>query len=109
MVRPRGLHLPEKHVWLGGKPVPASLFDFGVFFFHNAHKLLDKGSGPYFYLPKLESHREARWWNEVFLLAQDELGIPRGQHPGDGAHRDASPPPSRWMKSCTNCESTPPG
>ena len=64
--------------WLDGKPVPGSLFDFGLFFFHNAHKLLDKGSGPYFYLPKLESHLEARLWNDVFLMAQDELGIPRG-------------------------------
>ena len=78
MVRPRGWHLPEKHVWLDGKPVPASLLDFGLFFFHNARKLLDQGSGPYFYLPKLESHLEARLWNEVFLMAQDELGIPRG-------------------------------
>ncbi len=78
MVRPRGLHLPEKHVWLNGKPVPGSLFDFGVFFFHNARKLLDKGSGPYFYIPKLESYLEARFWNEVFMMAQDELGIPRG-------------------------------
>ncbi|MGA2254693.1 MAG: malate synthase A [Thermoguttaceae bacterium] len=78
MVRPRGLHLPEKHVWLDGKPVPGSWFDFGIFFFHNARKLLDQGSGPYFYLPKLESHLEARLWNEVFLMAQDELGIPRG-------------------------------
>ncbi len=78
MVRPRGWHLPEKHVWLDGKPVPASLFDFGIFFFHNARMLLDQGSGPYFYLPKLESHLEARLWNDVFLLAEDELGIPRG-------------------------------
>jgi malate synthase len=78
MVRPRGLHLPEKHVWMNGKPAPASLFDFGVYFFHNAQKLLDKGSGPYFYLPKMESHREARFWNQVFQMAQDELGIPRG-------------------------------
>lgn len=78
LVRPRGLHLPEKHVWLNGKPVSGSLFDFGVYFFHNAQRLLDKGSGPYFYLPKMESHREARWWNEVFRLAQDELDIPRG-------------------------------
>jgi malate synthase len=78
MVRPRGLHLPEKHVWLDGKPVPGCLFDFGVFFFHNARKLLKKGSGPYFYIPKLESHLEARLWNDVFLMAQDELGIPRG-------------------------------
>ncbi len=78
MVRPRGWHLPEKHVRFDGRPVSASLFDFGVFFFHNARKLLDKGAGPYFYLPKMESHREARLWNDVFLMAQDELGIPRG-------------------------------
>ncbi len=78
MVRPRGLHLPEKHVRMNGKPISASLFDFGLFVFHNAQKLLDKGSGPYFYLPKLESHLEARFWNDVFLMAQDELGIPRG-------------------------------
>ncbi|HIP72566.1 MAG TPA: malate synthase A [Anaerolineae bacterium] len=78
MVRPRGWHLEEKHVLLDGRPVSASLFDFGLFFFHNAQALLDKGSGPYFYLPKLESHLEARLWNDVFNLAQDELGIPRG-------------------------------
>jgi malate synthase len=78
MVRPRGLHLPEKHVWLEGKPLPGALWDFGLFFFHNARKLLAAGSGPYFYLPKLESHLEARLWNELFLMAQDELGIPRG-------------------------------
>ncbi|MGA2067349.1 MAG: malate synthase A [Thermoguttaceae bacterium] len=78
MVRPRGLHLPEKHMLLDGKPVCGALVDFGLFFFHNARKLLDRGSGPYFYLPKLESRVEARLWNEVFLAAQDELGIRRG-------------------------------
>ncbi len=78
VVRPRGWHLPEKHVRMDGKPISASLFDFGVFFFHNAQKSLDKGSGPYFYLPKMEGHREARLWNDVFQMAQDELGIPRG-------------------------------
>ncbi len=78
MVRPRGWHLEEKHVLLDGRPISASLFDFGLFFFHNAQTLLDKGSGPYFYLPKLESHLEARLWNDVFNRAQDELGIPRG-------------------------------
>ncbi len=78
MVRPRGWHLPEKHLWLDGEPVPGSLFDFGLFFFHNARRLLEQGSGPYFYLPKLESHLEARLWNEVFLMAQDELHVPRG-------------------------------
>src|SRR5437868_4338930 len=78
LVRPRGWHLEETHVEVDGKPVSGSLFDFGLYFFHNAERLLKKGSGPYFYLPKLESHLEARLWNEVFNLAQDELGIPRG-------------------------------
>ncbi len=78
MVRPRGWHLQEKHVLVDGRAISAALFDFGLFFFHNAQALLDKGSGPYFYLPKLESHLEARLWNDVFVLAQDELGIPQG-------------------------------
>ena len=78
MTRPRGWHLPEKHVLLNGRPVSGSLFDFSLFFFHNAKALLDKGSGPYFYLPKMESHLEARLWNDVFCAAQDELGINRG-------------------------------
>ncbi len=78
MVRPRGWHLVEKHVLVDGEPISGSLFDFGLFFFHNAEKLLRKGTGPYFYLPKLESHLEARLWNDVFLFAQDELGIKRG-------------------------------
>ena len=78
MVRPRGWHLVEKHVLLDGRPISASLFDFGLFFFHNAQNLIDKGSGPYFYLPKLESHLEARLWNDAFNMAQDELGIPHG-------------------------------
>ena len=77
-VRPRGWHLPERHVRLGGKAIPAALFDFGLYFFHNAKALLKKGSGPYFYLPKLESHLEARLWNDVFLLAQERLGLPKG-------------------------------
>jgi malate synthase len=78
MARPRGWHLDEKHVWIDGKPVPAGLFDFGLHFFHNARTLLERGSGPYFYLPKLESHLEARLWNDVFVLAQEHLDIPRG-------------------------------
>src|SRR2546426_2862697 len=78
LVRPRGWHLEERHVEVDGKPMSGSLFDFGMYFFRNARRLLDKGSGPYFYLPKLESHLEARLWNDVFNLAQDELGIPRG-------------------------------
>ena len=78
MVRPRGWHLEERHFSVDGKPISASLFDFGLYFFHNAQKLIDKGTGPYFYLPKMESHLEARLWNDVFLHAQDELSIPRG-------------------------------
>ncbi len=78
MVRPRGWHLVEKHVLVDGKPISASLFDFGLFFFHNAKKQMANGSGPYFYLPKLESHLEARLWNDVFVLAQDQLGVPQG-------------------------------
>lgn len=78
LVRPRGWHLDEKHVLLNGRSISASLFDFGLFFFHNAKKLLAKGSGPYFYLPKLESHLEARLWNDVFVLAQEMLGVPQG-------------------------------
>jgi malate synthase len=78
LIRPRGWHLEEKHFLVDGRPVSAALFDFGLYFFHNAQKLIDKGSGPYFYLPKLESHLEARLWNDAFVLAQDALGIPRG-------------------------------
>jgi len=78
MVRPRGWHLEEKHFLVGGKPISGSLFDFGLFLFHNAKTLITKDSGPYFYLPKLENHLEARLWNEVFNFAQNELGIPRG-------------------------------
>jgi malate synthase len=78
LVRPRGWHLPEKHLLVDGKEASASLFDFGLYFFHNAHELLSRGKGPWFYLPKLESHREARLWNDVFCFAQDTLGIPRG-------------------------------
>jgi len=78
LVRPRGWHLEERHFLVDGRPMSASLFDFGLYFFHNAARLLEKGTGPYFYLPKLESHLEARLWNDVFCFAQDELGIPRG-------------------------------
>ncbi|HXJ37995.1 MAG TPA: malate synthase A, partial [Bryobacteraceae bacterium] len=78
LVRPRGWHLVEKHALMDGKPVSGSLFDFGLYFFHNAKKLIERGTGPYFYLPKLESHLEARLWNDVFVFAQDYVGIPRG-------------------------------
>src|SRR5260370_5977002 len=77
-VRPRGWHLTERHFLVDGEPVSGSLFDFGLYFFHNAKALIEKGSGPYFYLPKLESHIEARLWNDVFNAAQDALEIPRG-------------------------------
>jgi malate synthase len=78
LVRPRGWHLTEKHVLLGGKPISGSLFDFGLYSFHNAKQLIKNGSGPYFYLPKLESHLEAHLWNDVFKFAQDALGVPQG-------------------------------
>ncbi|HLE58717.1 MAG TPA: malate synthase A, partial [Candidatus Limnocylindria bacterium] len=78
VIRPRGWHLDEAHVMVDGSPISASLFDFGLAFFHNAAELLARGSGPYFYLPKLESRLEARLWNDVFVAAQERLGIPRG-------------------------------
>src|SRR5688500_13553609 len=78
MVRPRGWHLDETHVRFDDRPMSASLFDFGLYFFHNANRLVEKGAAPYFYLPKLEHHREAKLWNDVFEFAQDELGLPRG-------------------------------
>ena len=77
-VRPRGWHLPEKHVLVDGEPMSGALFDFALFFFHNAKELVARGTGPYFYLPKLESHLEARLWNNVFLHAQARLGLPKG-------------------------------
>jgi malate synthase len=78
VVRPRGWHLPEKHMIIDGAPVAGGIVDFGLFFFHNAHRLLAQGKGPYFYLPKIENHLEARLWNDIFILAQDLLGIPQG-------------------------------
>src|SRR3954453_12106137 len=76
--RPRGWHLDEKHVLVDGEPVAGAIFDFGLFFFHNAKALLERGSGPYFYLPKMESHLEARLWNEIFVFSQNELKVPQG-------------------------------
>ncbi|MBY0506088.1 MAG: malate synthase A [Bryobacteraceae bacterium] len=78
LVRPRGWHLVEKHFLVHGAPMSGSLFDFGLYFFHNAKALLAKGAGPYFYLPKMESHLEARLWNDVFVFAQDYCGVPQG-------------------------------
>jgi malate synthase len=78
LVRPRGWHLPEKHLTVDGEPIAGALVDFGFYFFHNARRLVEQGSGPYFYLPKMESHLEARLWNDVFNHAEDELDIDRG-------------------------------
>lgn len=78
LTRPRGWHLEEKHFKVDGEPISASLFDFGLYFFHNGHELVQRGFGPYFYLPKLESHLEARLWNDVFNVAQDSVAMPRG-------------------------------
>jgi len=78
LVRPRGWHLPERHVLIDGQPVIGALFDFGLYVFHCAQRLMRNGSGPYFYLPKLESHLEARLWNDIFIFAQDALGIAHG-------------------------------
>jgi malate synthase len=78
LVRPRGWHLPEKHVVVDEQPIAGAFFDFGLFFFHNAQRLLERGSGPFFYLPKMESHLEARLWNDVFVYSQDAFGIPQG-------------------------------
>ncbi|MES9557913.1 malate synthase A [Streptomyces sp. NPDC088190] len=78
VTRPRGWHLNERHLQLDGAPVPGALVDFGLYFFHNAQRLIDLGKGPYFYLPKTESHLEARLWNDIFVFAQDYVGIPRG-------------------------------
>jgi malate synthase len=78
LVRPRGWHLDEKHIQIDGKRISGGIFDFALFFFHNAKELLSRGSGPYFYLPKMETHLEARLWNDIFVAAQKELGIPNG-------------------------------
>ncbi|MFE7891477.1 malate synthase A [Streptomyces sp. NPDC057412] len=78
VMRPRGWHLDERHLRLDGQPVPGALVDFGLYFFHNAQRLIDLGKGPYFYLPKTESHLEARLWNDVFVFAQDYMGVPQG-------------------------------
>jgi malate synthase len=78
VIRPRGWHLEERHIKVDGRPLVGAFMDFGLFFFHNAQRLLDKGLGPYFYLPKMESHLEARLWNDIFVFAQDALGVPQG-------------------------------
>ena len=105
VVRPRGWHLPEKHVVVDGQPMSGSLVDFGLYFFHCAHRQIDAGRGPYFYLPKLESHLEARLWNDVFVRAQDRLGIAPDTVRATVLIRHIRPR-SRWRRSCTNFVST---
>jgi malate synthase len=78
MVRPRGWHLPERHLLVDGRPIPGALFDFGLYLFHNAHALIEQGTGPYFYLPKLQAHQEARLWSQVFGYAEERLGLRPG-------------------------------
>ena len=88
VVRPRGWHLGEKHFLVDGRPMSGSLFDFGLYLFHGGRAAIEAGTGPYLYLPKLESHLEARLWNDVFVWAQDRLGIPQGTHQGHRPDRD---------------------
>ncbi|MEM1945246.1 MAG: malate synthase A, partial [Nitrososphaerota archaeon] len=78
MVRPRGVHLQERHIHLGNEPIPAALFDFGLYLFHNAHELRRSGTGPYIYIPKIENYIEAKWWCNVFADAEKMLNIPHG-------------------------------
>jgi malate synthase len=78
LVRPRGWHLPERHLMVDGEPMSGSLFDFGLYFFHNAREALARGTGPYYYLPKMESHLEARLWNDVFSFSEEQVGVPHG-------------------------------
>ena len=78
MASPRGWHLDEKHFLVDSVPISGGIFDFGLYFFHNAYELVKTGTGPYFYLPKMESHLEARLWDDIFCVAQDWIGMPRG-------------------------------
>ena len=90
LLRPRGWHLNDKHVKVEGTEVSGGLLDFGLYFFHNAQRLLDAGSHPYFYFPKMEHHLEARLWNDVLTFAEDAMGVPARLGPRDGADRDAA-------------------
>ncbi len=101
MVRPRGWHLLERHVTVDGEPMSGSLFDFGLYAFHNAKAAMAAGSGAYFYLPKLESHLEARLWNDVFVAAQQALGIPVGSFKCT-ILIETCRRPSRWTRSCSS-------
>ncbi|GAA3418252.1 hypothetical protein GCM10018952_53200 [Streptosporangium vulgare] len=106
VVRPRGWHLDEKHLTLDGRPFSASLVDFGLYFFHSARRQMAKGKGPYFYLPKIESHLEARLWNDVFVRAQELLEIPRGTIRAT-VLIETTRPRSRWRRSSTSSATTP--
>jgi len=101
LVRPRGWHLPEKHLVVDGQAASASLFDFALYFFHNARARLERGSGVYLYLPKLQHYLEARLWNDVFVRAQQLLGLPQGTV-------KATVLPSKWRRSSSNCANTVP-
>lgn len=106
LVRPRGWHLVEKGLEVDGSSISASLFDFGLYFYHNHKILKEKGTGPYFYLPKLEHYLEARLWNDVFLFAQSALGVPRGIIRATVLIK-RSQRPFRWTKSCMNSRTIP--
>ena len=108
LMRPRGWHLSEKHLLVDGRRAGGGLVDFGLFMANEAPRLLERGSGPYLYLPKMESHLEARLWNRGFEIAQDRLGIPAGRSRRRCSSR-RSPPRSRWTRSSSSCASTPPG
>ena len=106
MIRPRGWHLIERHHLVDGAPISASLFDFGLVVFNNAREQLERGTGPYFYLPKLESHLEARLWARAFALAEDAARPAARLDQVHGADRDDPTPRSRWTRSSTSCATT---
>ena len=106
-MRPRGWHLPEKHLTLDGEPVAGAFMDFGLYAFHCGKRLAERDRGLYLYLPKMEHHLEAALWNDVFTFTREALGLPRGPDPRHGADRDAARPRSRWRRSSTRSASTP--
>ena len=106
-IRPRGWHLDEKHVLVDGQRVSGGIFDFGLVFFHNAQEQIARGAGPFYYLPKMESHLEARLWNDIFRMAQDELGIPRGTIKAT-VLIETILATFEMKKFCTNCANTAP-
>jgi len=107
VVRPRGWHLDEKHVLVDGKRISGGIFDFALFMFHNAKEQLARGAGPYFYLPKMESHLEARLWNDIFVMTQNELGIAQGSIKAT-VLIETIVAAFKWMRFCMNCASTVP-